>query len=76
LKTPNKPPKDKGEQYKAIAKYSGLGIEMVAAIVVPTLIGQRIDEKKSISDIPIFTLVLGFLGIAYVLYRVFKLASE
>ncbi|MEZ5006744.1 MAG: AtpZ/AtpI family protein [Chitinophagales bacterium] len=76
MKNPSKPPKDKGDQYKAIAKYSGLGFEMVAAIVVPALIGQKIDKRTALSDIPIFTLLLGCLGIAYVLYRVFKLSSE
>ncbi|MCB0501588.1 MAG: AtpZ/AtpI family protein [Bacteroidetes bacterium] len=76
MKTPNKPPKDKGEQYRAIAKYSGLGFEMVAAIIVPTLIGQKVDQRVSLSDKPLFTILFGFLGVAYVMYRIFKLSSE
>ncbi len=76
LETPNKQPENKGDKIKAIAKYSGLASEIVGAILIPIIIGQQIDKRTSISETPIFTIILGFLGIAYVMYKIFKISSE
>ena len=81
---PSKPPdeksneakQDKGDALRTIAKYSGLGFEMVAGILAPVLLGQYLDNRKGNTEIPVFTLAFGAIGVFYVFYRIFKISSN
>lgn len=71
----NKPPNQKGDRLKTIVRYSSIGSEMVIAVVVPVVIGQKLDNNRA-SDVPIFTVIFGLLGVAYVLYKIFKISAS
>ena len=72
---PIKQPDKQKDKYQAIAKYSGLGVEMAAAVLGSAFLGQWLDKRAG-HDTPLYTLVLSFLGVAYVFYRLFKISSE
>jgi len=58
-------------QPNAFLKYSGLGIQMVAAIGVAAWLGLKLDEYLGL-EFPVFLLTFVFLvfgGLMYQLYR-------
>mgnify|MGYP005667478129 CR=1 FL=1 len=69
-------PNEPNKQRVTIVKYAGFGVEMAAGIIVPTLIGQKIDKKLGNTDIPVFTLLLAGFGLVYVFYRLYKFSSN
>lgn len=75
MKSP-KPPSEKGKQLNAIAKYAGFGFEMAGGILIPVLIGHKIDQRMGNSDVPVFTLLLAAVGLFYVFYRLYKFSSN
>lgn len=73
---PAKPPKKEKNQLVTIAKYSGFGMEMAGGIIVPTIIGQKIDKRMGNTEIPVFTLILAAVGLFYVFYRLYQFSSK
>lgn len=61
--------------YKAIARYSGLGMEMAIAVIGMAMLGQFLDGRVGTTT-PFFTLGLSVVGLVYVFYRIFKISSE
>lgn len=52
-------------------KYAGLGFQMLAVIGVFAFVGYKVDEKRK-SDQPIFTAILGLIGVVVALYQVIR----
>jgi hypothetical protein len=71
-----KPPEDKKKNPAVYLKYAGFGVEMATGIIVPTLIGQKIDQRMGNDKLPIFTLLLAAFGMVYVFYRLYKFSSN
>ena len=69
------PPDSKSDQWRQIARYSGLGMEMAIAIVGMALLGHFIDGRMQLSQ-PIFTLTLSGIGLVYVFVKIFKIAGD
>lgn len=66
---PSKP--KKLSQYNSYLKYSGLAVQLLAAIGVAGWIGHKIDEWQG-SKFPVWMLLLGFLAFAGTLYQVYR----
>lgn len=52
-------------------KYSSIGFQMLATIGVLTFIGYKVDEHQA-SQKPIYTAIMGILGVAISLYQVIR----
>lgn len=63
------------EQLKAVARYSGLGMEMAGAVMGTALLGRWLDDRYGLEQ-PVCTLLLSFIGVLYVFYRIFRIASK
>lgn len=64
----------KNKDKKAVAnfgKYIGLGFQMLITIAIFVFAGWYIDEKRG-SDTPLFTALLGLLGVLFSLYQVIR----
>ena len=72
----NKQDSSKKNKYKEIAKYAGLGSEIVGAVLVPIFVGQYLDKQQGNIELPVFTLIFAFFGIAYVIYKMYKISSN
>jgi F0F1-type ATP synthase assembly protein I len=71
-----KPPDErKKNQWASIARYSGLGVEMAAAVLGAAFLGQYIDKRMGNAQ-PLFTIILSFTGVIYIFYRIFKISSD
>lgn len=70
-----KPPDDRKDQWEALARYSGLGVEMAGAVIGTALLGQWLDQKYA-HETPWLTIIFSFFGLCYVFYRIFKIAAE
>lgn len=64
------PQRPKG-RYQAILKYSGLAFQMIAAVLIFTFIGYKIDQWLNM-NIPVFTIVFIVLGLFGYLYKLIK----
>jgi F0F1-type ATP synthase assembly protein I len=64
-------PNKKQNQSNSYLKYSGLAIQLLAAIGVCGWIGYKIDQWLQMKY-PVFMLVLGFLGFGGSLYQVYR----
>jgi ATP synthase protein I len=58
-------------KYKSYIKYSSMGIQMVALIIILTFIGRYIDYKIE-NNIPIATIVLILFGLIAAMYYMIK----
>lgn len=67
-------PDKRRKQIQAVARYSGLGLEMTAAVVFCALLGQWLDNRMG-NPTPYFTLAGCFIGVAYVLFRIIREAK-
>ena len=67
-KNPINPP-NKG--ISDFGKYSGIGFQMVAIILITTWVGIELD-KLTASDFPLFTLILSLLGVFAAIYTAIK----
>jgi ATP synthase protein I len=56
-------------------KYSGMGFQMLATIGVFAFAGYKIDEYRKSSK-PIFTAILGLIGVIVSLYQVVRQLSS
>lgn len=70
---PSKP--KKRNQYNSYLKYSGLAVQLLAAIGIAGWIGHQIDKRQG-SKFPVWMLALGFLGFAGTLYQVYRSISK
>ena len=64
-------PNKKQNQYNSYLKYSGLAIQLLAAIGVCGWVGYKIDQWQQLKY-PVFMLALGFLGFGGSLYQVYR----
>ncbi|MCP4122567.1 MAG: AtpZ/AtpI family protein [Bacteroidetes bacterium] len=74
MKPVKQPNKRKGT-YRAIARYSGLGVEMAVAVIGSAMLGQHLDKRAGHAT-PVYTLVFCFLGVLYIFYRIFKISAS
>lgn len=49
-------------------KYSGMAFQMLACILLGFLGGMKLDEFLGLKKVPVFTLVLGLLGVFVGIY--------
>jgi F0F1-type ATP synthase assembly protein I len=59
------------DQLKAYAKYSTIGIQMLAIILLGVFGGIKLDDVFSL-DIPIFTIVFSILSVILAIYYIIK----
>lgn len=59
------------KQLSNYGKYAAIAFQMLATIAVFTFIGYKIDESKN-NDKPIFTALLGLLGVIISLYSILR----
>jgi F0F1-type ATP synthase assembly protein I len=64
-------PNKKLNQYNSYLKYSGLAIQLLAAIGVFGFIGYKIDQWVGI-QFPAFMLTLGFLAFGAMMFQVYR----
>lgn len=66
--------KNSGRENTGLSRFlyfSGMGFQMIAVIGLFAYIGHKIDESKG-NDKPIFTAILGLVGVGLSLYSVIK----
>ena len=61
----------KKKQATNFAKYSGMAFQMLATIGLFTFIGYQIDKKHK-GNQPVFTALLGFLGVVVSLFMIVR----
>ena len=66
-KTSQKSDKDNQPGLKNFAKYSGMGFQMIAIILIFYWAGSKLDERSA-SEKPIYTAILTILGVFVGLY--------
>ena len=66
VKNPNDPPK-KAKSLRDYARYSNLGFQMVAIMLVGVFGGIRLDKWLN-TGFPVFTIVLSFLSVVVAIY--------
>jgi F0F1-type ATP synthase assembly protein I len=64
-------PNKKLSPYNSYLKYSGLAVQLLAAIGVCGWVGYKIDQWLELK-LPIFMLILGLLGFAGTIYQVYR----
>jgi ATP synthase protein I len=63
--------KTENNPVNAYAKYTGLGIQMIAIILVSVWGGIKLDELLSFKT-PVFTIILSLLGVFAAIYTAVK----
>ena len=68
--TPNPPDKKPRptNNSNSVLKYSGMAFQIGACIMLGFWGGMKIDELLGFKNIPVFTLVLGLLGVVVGIY--------
>lgn len=56
---------------KSVVRYSGLGFQMIAIILLFYWIGSKLDDRST-GDTPVYTTLLTVLGVFAALYIVLK----
>jgi F0F1-type ATP synthase assembly protein I len=64
-------PNKKLNQYNPYLKYSGLAVQLLAAIGICGWVGYKIDQWLNLK-LPIFMLILGLLGFGGTIYQVYR----
>lgn len=67
--------KNDEKQAHNFAKYTGIAFQMLAIIGLFIFIGHQIDQSQARSK-PIFTAILGLLGVVLSLYQVISLLNK
>ena len=65
----------KPKAYNAYLKYSGLAIQLLAAIGIFGFIGYKLDQWLEI-EFPAFMLLLGFLAFGGMMYQLYKSVNK
>jgi len=58
--------------HKEFAKYSAIGFQMIAIIVIGILGGMKLDKWITGIEFPVFTMVLSILGVVFATYYAIK----
>lgn len=68
------PPDKKSRQTNSNSalKYSGMAFQILAAILLGFWGGMKLDEFLGLKKVPVFTLVLGLLGVVAGIYLSIK----
>lgn len=64
-------PNKKEKTYSDLGRYSGMALKMGLVITAGFLGGHYLDDYLGFKKIPLFTLLLGFIGLAMSIYVVF-----
>ncbi|HWY37507.1 MAG TPA: AtpZ/AtpI family protein [Bacteroidia bacterium] len=56
----------------SVLKYSGMAFQILAAILLGFFGGMKLDEYLGFKKVPVFTLVLGLLGVVAGVYLSIK----
>ena len=64
-------PNRKPSPYNSYLRYSGLAIQLMAAIAIMGWLGYKVDDWLNL-EYPIFMLALGLVGFAGSLYQVYR----
>jgi hypothetical protein len=67
--------KPKLNQYNNYLKYSGLGLQLLATLLVCGWVGHKIDGWLDMKY-PVFMLVLGFAGFAGSIYQLYRSVNK
>ncbi len=65
------PHNKKSSQYSSYLKYSGLAVQLLAAIGICGWIGYKIDHWLDLK-LPVFMMILGLVGFGGTMYQVYK----
>jgi hypothetical protein len=65
------PSRKKQKQSKTYLKYSGLAIQLLAAIAIFGYLGHKIDQWLELK-FPAFMLLLGFLAFAGMMFQLYR----
>jgi len=68
---PDKKPRPTNNSNSAL-KYSGMAFQILAAILLGFFGGMKLDEYLGFKKVPVFTLVLGLLGVVAGVYLSIK----
>ena len=55
-----------------LAKYSSMGIQMLAIMGFGTWLGIKIDDYFNLNKTPVFTIVFALLSVVFAIYFVLK----
>lgn len=55
-----------------LGKYSAIGFQMIAIIVIGVLGGMKLDQLMSKVDFPVFTMVLTISSVIFAIYYAIK----
>ena len=69
--TPSEPDSDSDSRLRALAKYSGLGFQMLGIIGVFTFLGMKLDGYLH-SKKPWWTAALALVGVIGAIYQVIR----
>ncbi|GAA4378430.1 AtpZ/AtpI family protein [Hymenobacter koreensis] len=68
------PPDSEQKRSSQLARYSGVGMQMLATIGISTWLGIKLDEKMGWS--PWGTVVLALTGVFAAMYQIIRAASS
>jgi hypothetical protein len=72
---PDPSPNPKSKQYNTYIKYSGLAIQLFAAIALFGWLGYKLDQWLELK-FPAFMITLGFLAFAGMMYQVYRSVTK
>ncbi len=62
---------DEKQAAKSYVRYTGIGFQMIAVIGLFTFVGYKIDQSRESSQ-PLYTAVLGLVGVCIALFQVVR----
>ena len=65
------PPNRKLNRYNTYLRYSGLGLQLLITIAISGWLGYKLDQYVG-NKYPLFMLLLGFLGFAGSMYKIYR----
>ena len=71
MASPEPSPRRKPKQYNSYLKYSGLAIQLLAAIAFFGWLGYWLDQRLGL-QFPAFMLLFGFLAFGGMMYQVYR----
>jgi F0F1-type ATP synthase assembly protein I len=71
MESPDPSPNKKSNQYNSYLRYSGLAVQLLAAIGFFGWLGYFIDSKLGL-QFPVFMLLLGFLAFGGMMLQVYR----
>ena len=71
-KTPSNKKKPRDTDPNALAKYSGMAIQMGLTIAIGVYSGTKLDHWLALSKFPVFTIILSLLSVFAAMYFVIR----